>query len=131
MRSLRPLVVQASRLQFSEGRRDARTTSYKVNPARLRNDASDESPSLRFRWRGPAAGRAAGFCATQPGGAGGLLRHKLMEVRRVAWADLHAEEVPRSGQVLAQEVRGRMPAGVRRDVPGGRRRLQLLPVPDG
>ena len=32
-------------------------------------------------------------------------------------------------QVLAEEVRGRVPEGVCRDVPGRRRRLQLLPVP--
>ena len=44
---------------------------------------------------------------------------------------IYSRSATSRGKVLAEEVRGRLPPRVRRDLPGRRRRLQLLPVPDG
>ncbi len=82
-----------------------------------------------FRRRPSSAGGAAGTSTPRPGRSGDLLRHELLEIRGLAGIDLHAGSLHRPGQVLAAEVRGRLPGRVRRGLPRGLRRLQLLPVP--
>src|SRR5208337_4078124 len=84
--------------------------------------------SLRLR-RSTCPGQAAGRETPRPGRTERVLRHLLVEIRGLAGGYLQQGPLRRAGEVLSEEVRVRMLAGVCRNLPRGWRRLQLLPVP--
>src|SRR5262249_49480943 len=94
-----------------------------------RTDVESSHGTAHALRRSAGTGDSPGAPAPRPGRAGALLRGALVEIRRLAGIDLHAGPLHGARQTLAPEIRGRMPGRVRRDVPGGLRRLQLLPVP--